>query len=475
MMQRTTKLLLVSLLGAVTTLPIAGQPLPGGEDLTVVYPRCSNSTDLSCAIPNLLGGRDGVELVAGIPPPPAGHVAHFKDTSGFTNNFLPIGSAVATQLALLPLASPASGFTYSLDSATGSYTRTAQTFGPILTERGETLGRRKLFLGFNYQRFKFDRIDGLDMHNLPAVLTHGDVGRARDDVMTLNTDIRLRFDQFTFYGTVGVTDRFDVSVAIPMVNVKLDASSLATIIRYPFVNPGTGTVEVDCAPGSNLPCHAFDVADRSATTRLFRSGGSASGIGDVTLRLKHNVLRNESAAIAILTDVRFKTGDELNFLGSGATGIKPFIAISMKKGPLSPHVNFGYQWNGDSILADRVMLSGANATTVQSNSLPDQFFYSVGSDLAVTRWLTLATDVLGQRLFDAERIVRSTYTHPREASIGLPALSRSVGVIGMNNFAFGFKVNPGSQLLLTGNLLFRLDNGGMRSGVIPLIGLSYSF
>jgi hypothetical protein len=460
---------------AVTCLSLPGQPLPGGEDLIVVYPKCQGSTDLSCAIPNLLGGRDGVELVAGIPPPPAGHVAHFKDTSGFTNNFLPIGSAVATQLALLPIVSPASGFTYTLDQATGAYTRTAQTFGPVLTERGETLGRKKFFLGFNYQRFKFDQIDGMDMNNLPAVLVHGDVGRARDDVMTLDTDVRLRFDQFTFHTTVGLTNRFDVSVAVPMVNVKLDASSLATIIRYPFVNPATGQVEVDCAPGSNLPCHAFNVNNRNETTKLFQSGGSKSGIGDVTLRLKHNVLRNEKAAIAVLTDIRFKTGDELNFLGSGATGIKPFVAISLKHGPLSPHINIGYGWNGDSIMADRVQLSGVNTTTVESHSLPDQFFYAIGTDFAVNEWLTVATDLLGQRVFDGERIVQSTFVQPRQSSVRLPALSRDIGNIGMHNFAFGFKVNPTSELLFTGNLVFRLDSGGMRDNVVPLIGVSYSF
>jgi hypothetical protein len=57
----------------------------------------------------------------------------------------------------------------------------------------------------------------------------------------------------------------------------------------------------------------------------------------------------------------------------------------------------------------------------------------------------------------------------------LPALSRDIGNIGMHNFAFGFKVNPTSELLFTGNLVFRLDNGGMRDNVVPLIGISYSF
>jgi hypothetical protein len=416
-------------------------------------------------IPNLFGGADGIRLDPGLA---GGHTAHFKDTQGFTNNFLPLGSALATQLALIPIASPASGFTYSFDSATGVHTRTAQSLGPILTERGETIGRKKFFFGFNHQNFRFERIDGQDLGNLPAVFTHTGPGRAVKDVMTLANDFRLALDQFTVYATFGLTNRLDVSVIAPFNDVRLSASSLATIRRYP-------TGADDCPGGSSVACHAFNVADRSVTSQSYLNKGSASGIGDVTLRFKHNVVRNDRAAIAVLTDVRLKTGDEKNFLGSGAVGVKPFVAASLKYGPFSPHLNVGYQWNGKSALADRVTLTGVNTTSVESHNLPKQVFYSAGADFSVIKRITFAADFLGQRLFDAETIVPTVYYHASDPSIRFPQLARDIRGLTMNNFAFGFKVNLVGELLWAANVVFRLDNNGLRSRPVPMLGLSYSF
>jgi len=41
--------------------------------------------------------------------------------------------------------------------------------------------------------------------------------------------------------------------------------------------------------------------------------------------------------------------------------------------------------------------------------------------------------------------------------------------------SFGFKVNVFDRLLLDANLLFALDNHGVRDKVTPLIGFEYAF
>src|SRR5690348_3458121 len=61
--------------------------------------------------------------------------------------FAPTFSAVASQLSLLPTASPASGITLRFDPAAGVPVRTTESLGPILSERAETIGKGKLFLG----------------------------------------------------------------------------------------------------------------------------------------------------------------------------------------------------------------------------------------------------------------------------------------------------------------------------------------
>jgi len=48
---------------------------------------------------------------------------------------------------------PASGFIFSFNPSLGVITRETENFGPILTERADTIGKHKLFVGFSYQYF----------------------------------------------------------------------------------------------------------------------------------------------------------------------------------------------------------------------------------------------------------------------------------------------------------------------------------
>ena len=157
---------------------------------------CANSQEVGCVIPRLFGA--GITLPQG---QAGNHVAHFYGAPEFFQNFLPLNTSIATQLALLPIPSPASGFIYSYEQLTGATFQTPQTFGPILTERGETIGRGRISAGVNYQRFRFDEIDGNDLGRLPGVLRHIGPGLSTSDVITTLTDFNLKIDQFTFSGS----------------------------------------------------------------------------------------------------------------------------------------------------------------------------------------------------------------------------------------------------------------------------------
>src|SRR5262249_30997628 len=159
----------------------------------------------------------------------------------------------------------------------------------------------------------------------------------------------------------GVTDRVDVSVAVPTVKTSLSLTSNATIQRL-----GTGTTDLrihffrnGCVPPS---CSGSGLGNSAS----FSSEGAKSGIGDLIFRVKANALRRENTGFAVGLDVRAPTGDEENLLGSGAAGVKPFVVFSYAYKKISPHVNLGYQWNGKSVLAGDV------ATRLKAD-LPDQF------------------------------------------------------------------------------------------------------
>jgi hypothetical protein len=45
----------------------------------------------------------------------------------------------------------------------------------------------------------------------------------------------------------------------------------------------------------------------------------------------------------------------------------------------------------------------------------------------------------------------------------------------ITNGSVGFKVNPIGTLLVSFNVLVQLNDGGLRSRVVPLVGFSYTF
>jgi hypothetical protein len=471
------RILIVSSMGALVCY---GQPVPIVPG-TIVTGQCQgHASEPGCVLPSLFGAQ-GLTLNNS---PVFPHYAHFIGSAQETLN-QGVGTAIATQLAILPIISPASGFTFSYDSAAGVFTRSTTSFGPIYTERAETIGRGKVSFGLSYQRFRFGTLDGINLHNVPAVFTHitgtGPGGADEPyeaDVIRTSNNLDLNMDQTMLYATVGVTSHLDISVAVPMVSVRFGATSNDTIIQV------SGPTFMATPGGPPIPNpHSFP---NGTLNNVYSSTGTAFGIGDVTLRAKQTVFQSGGLAIAAALDVRTPTGNAREFLGSGAAGIKPFVAISAGK-RLSSHVNMGYQWNGSSILAGN--LTGTTVSEINevaviqngpatSSSLPSQFFYSVGTDYGATKRLTLNFDYLGQVLVHAPRVFETTLTTADipggTGALTLPTISAGKDTIGLNNGAVGFKYNFFDRFLFTADLLFRMDNKGLRQTVTPLIAVSYA-
>src|SRR6267142_6211183 len=184
--------------------------------LLVSAPAGRADDKLALLIPHLYGPTGLVVDSEARLPDGSTHSAHFN--SAFQAEFTQFNISLASQLASVPLPSPASGFTYELDPALGVFKRSTQSFGPILAERAETIGKKKFSLGFNYQYFTFDTIEGVDLGNVPAVFTHDNAAPGgRSDVVTTSNAIDLKVGQFTAFLSYGLADGVDVSVAVPFV------------------------------------------------------------------------------------------------------------------------------------------------------------------------------------------------------------------------------------------------------------------
>jgi hypothetical protein len=180
-------------------------------------------------------------------------------------------------------------------------------------------------------------------------------------------------------------------------------------------------------------------------------------------------------------DVRFPTGDALNYLGSGAYGFKPFGVFSYRA-RISPHVLVGYEWNTDSITA-------GDLTPGVKGKVPNDFVYIAGADAWVTKWLTADFDIVGERVFGTETVAVTQQQFLANCgactasaspnAVSLPSLANSPNSsYNITNASMGIKVRPFrtvSRLVFTANVLVRLDDGGLRSKAVPLVGVGYTF
>jgi hypothetical protein len=157
------------------------------------------------------------------------------------------------------------------------------------------------------------------------------------------------------------------------------------------------------------------------------------------------------------------TGDELNFHGSGAWGIRPVLAASYEA-KFSPHANVGYQWNGNSALANPYIA----ATSANKRQLPTSFFYSVGVDAAATKKATIVADFLSSRVFDALRL-------SQVSPFGFPSVLPTTRSFTTSQASIGLKINPLGNVLITTNIGFKLDHHGLRNNPIPLGGFGVTF
>lgn len=443
------------------------------------------SSKVACTLANAYG-PDGLSNGGAL-------ALHNSHTGQFGNsalsNFNALNSSIGSQLAELPLVSPASGISFSFDKSLGVFVPSQYNFGPILSERAGTLGRHKLLVGYSFQNFDFSRLDGIDLNTLPAVYFQqpnggcavngantGGCAFIRDVIVTQNT-VNLRVRQYTAFVSFGVTSRLDVSLAIPTLNVNMSVTSTAGIRNNGSDNNTQfqgATSGQACSPN---PCF----------NRTFFNSSGATGLGDLTARAKYEVWQGERQGLAVGADIRFPTGDELNYLGAGAYGIKPFLAWSLS-GRIAPHFNIGYQWNGKSYLA-------GNITTTPSTKapLPYLFFYTIGAEAGITKRLSAGLDFIAQDYTHAAQIQASNFqelgacTVPPPSAAGLSACNafQPQGAIDPNftpisgsywtyQAAPGLRFRALGNLLLTGNVLIQLNNTGLVSRFVPLVGLTLS-
>ncbi|HEY8231703.1 MAG TPA: hypothetical protein VIJ10_03475 [Vicinamibacteria bacterium] len=424
--------------------------------------RAQSNEGLAGLLLRFFSPSNPVVLAPNLQNPAQSHDAHFVSQSNAQDTLRQLNAGIAAQLSTFPIGSSSGGFTFTFDESLGVYNRTTQSFGPIFAERPLTAGKGKFSLAVNYQHGTWDRIDGRELGGgeLPLYLVHEDVNRDgsnlnlffEGDLIASDLAIDLKTDTTVFLANYGLSERLDIGIALPFQRVDLDANITATVDNIATVT-------------TPAPIHFFD--DGTAS-HVYRESGSASGIGDMLVRAKWNLYRGATASAALGTDLRLPTGDEAELLGSGATQFKLYGVVGGSPGRFSPRAGLGYTFS-----------SGGSEFT---GDLPDELNYSVGFDLAVHPRFTIAADFVGRTLLDANKLVTVTQTYqftqrldPTVRSVQRSSLSTEQSNLGLYLGAVGFKINPAGRLLLVGNLLIAIGDGGLQDSVTPVFGIDYSF
>jgi len=460
-----------------------------------------NSGPLSRILIDFLGASvrmrsaDTTPATAGNP-----HEAHYFP--GFVQEVAPfeLNKSLVSQLSTFPLGSSSSGFVYNRDPVTGALTPASRSFGPSFAERPLTAGKRNFNAGVNFQRASYDSFEGqnLDDDSIKFYLRHNDCCVAGSNNPTAVTDgtpffegdlvesalsLKLDTNTVSIFANYGLTNNFDVGVAIPFVRVNLEATGAATIDRV--------------ATGASTLIHSWDGQGQTVRT-VPAVGGSASGLGDILLRAKYNYLKTDTASLASSLDLRLPTGDEDNLLGTGSTQAKLLFIAAVEKDRWAPHVNVGYTFSSGSLSAEVrnivVPQFGTTTNPPQTSletltpppidlSLPDEFNYVIGMDVAATTRVTLAVDLIGRVLRDVTRfdVSPSTFSFRTANTLPLQTTSRDqfnisgVGNLNLALLAIGGKVNLGSTLLLSASVLIPVSDGGLKPKITPVIGFDYVF
>lgn len=468
-------------LGCASLLAVGLQPSPGlARDLDVFFEEL-----ISRGVPVMTEStltwtpRSGSGAPAGIKS------ARYPTSRGFgraairfdnSDAIINLQDGVLGQSPDFPIGSSVSAFAFTFDPSRNVFDRSTEAMGPLLSERAETTGKGKWNFAFSFAYLDFDVFEGDDLDDLDIELegtepfsdpnaqyaigsssTPADVGG-----WTLNTRNAIggssnpggrstsRFTNncggfaaapcsgFTggtgFGGSLGDGD-YTLDIDSPVPRAKLDARIRSKVSTL-FVNYGV-TDAIDL--GIVIPY--LDVRVEGEVTTRFPDGtvlrtedsDSASGLGDIILRGKARFLETEWVDMAARLDLFLPTGNEDDLRGFGEPAVGMLLAGSKTFGRFSPHANVG------------ILIRGGGKEQ-------HDWRFSGGIDVRVTDRFSFTTDAIFRDALHSD----------------------GVGDF-IASLATGVKVNPWRRLVLSANVVWRLNDQGLRADWVPSFAAEYTF
>ena len=394
------------------------------------------------------------------------HGTHFLMSAAEANQQLTpaLNSLISSNIASFPLSSTAAAV--SFDFSSGVPVSVLESLGPIFSEDAETIGKGRMSVGVNYSYLDLSRFRGLPTEDMRFTFTHQDItgdstlgdNPTEDDYINLVMGMHLRVNLAVLYGSIGITDNLEVGLAVPITNVSLSGDAVATINSFTFSHLGAAY-------------HQFgqDSLHPVLVTHV-PYNESATGLGDIAVRLKYVFAKGRGLDVAALGDVRLPTGKADDYMGTGQTSFRILGIISKKFSDFTPHLNLGYEYRSADFQSSRLEFRlGFDDKMLSGFTFACDFLGTVDLQTSKAIHLFPGTKTITENVFTST-FGSGSYAQKIDLS-NIPDRSND----NTYSLSVGFKYAPSDRVILIGNVIAPLNDGGLRADIAPTVGLNVSF
>jgi hypothetical protein len=233
----------------------------------------------------------------------------------------------------------------------------------------------------------------------------------------------------TLFGSVGIGSRVEVGAAVPFVQLTLDGQR---------INNYRGAMLIQAS-----------------------ANASASGLADIALRGKVNLVAARTGGVGIGAEVRLPTGDATNLLGAGKASLRIMGIGSLERGPFAFH---------------------GNAAAV-TGGISSEYDFGGAISVAVDPRVTISGEALVRSVTELHALGLVSAPHPTLrgnpaqgiAPVDTYRLSPSLGAETLAGIVTGVKWNVMHTLVIGGHLNWSLTRGGLTAPLTPTVALEYAF
>jgi len=340
-----------------------------------------------------------------------GETANSRQFRGQLESFIATFEQNAVRTADFIATAATPRFAYVYDPEVGTFKRTDISLGPVYVEPAVTVGAGKIGLVMAYLYSNFTSLNGESLQDAFDYEAH----RGEDALRVRTSTLDFTSQVFSFSGTYGITNRWDVNLLVPVFLTSLDLAGKTRL----FIPGGADFIT------------PFDTSD----TKL--------GIGDILLRTKYRLPSLFGLDMASALTLRLPSGNPDNFQGVGDVTLTPLFIAQRSFGPHTVYANLGIEVDATDVSQTRGR-------------------YAVGATILLFQPLTLFSHIIGSSGFE-------------DTSFQTEGIRGVVPRTDIIDSVVGLEFTITNQIVAHIAVIVPLNDDGLRANAVPAAGIETRF